>query len=614
MSMRVARQIGLGLGGVGLRFGQTRGGGFAIALGNSDGGFRVGDVGFGAGDVGAAFDLRDGNVGLLRGHLAAGLGDLGAGLIERDLEIARIEIHQRIARLHDLIVVHINARDGAVHARADGVQVSFHLGVVGGFELPRLEPKVDADAGGDQKEQEEDGEGAAAAASDRRLGLLAGQGRHLGRRVRGGGTHGRTPLSKVGKIGFGLSHGAGQSQAGQVESKQPGNVVAFGAGDLFLRLDHFHGGGHAGVKSVPRLAQGFIREAAIVFGEPDFADRGFQLDQRRADVLFDAAALIGEFRLALVESGLGLFDVGFHAAALIDGHVDGTDHRVHAVIGYGTGTEHSVIGGQRSGGKAFGARGGDHDFGGANLALGGLQIPAFLERLLHGAGGFGHGGRIERELFAQDQFAIEREADQTSQSELLLAQIGLERVEPLLLALQFDQGARDIDAGVGAGFFANFRLMIDGLRILHLSALRSDAGVGGDGLQICSGDRQDHHFAGVASGQGGSAFAFLAGVPVAALHRIPDGLGQIAEQLRILEGTDDGGDGEAEAGRQVELESECREIDLRAGFGGVDGDVGEQIAESAQALGSRGAGGIVGGEHAEIGSQAQLHGVGERET
>ena len=242
-----------------------------------------------------------------------------------------------------------------------------------------------------------------------------------------------------------------------------------------------------------------------------------------------------------------------------------------------------------------------------------MQIPAFLERLLHRAGGFGDGGRIEGERLAQDQFAIERDTDQTSQSQLLLAQIGLERVEALLLALQFDQGARDIDASVGAGFFTNFRLMIDGLRVLHLSALRSDAGIDGDGLEIRSGDRQDHHFAGIAGRQVGSALALLAGVPVAACHRIPDRLAQIAEQLRVLERADHGGDGEAEAGRHVELESERREIDLRAGFAGVDGDVRQKIAESAQALGSRGAGGVVGGEHAEIRCQAQLHGVGERE-
>ena len=109
-------------------------------------------------DIGAAFDLRDRNVGLLRGHLAAGLRQLRAGLIDGHLEIARIEIHQRIARFHDLVVVHINLRDGAVDARADGVQVSFHLGVVGGFELARLEPKVKADTGGNQQDQEEDDE------------------------------------------------------------------------------------------------------------------------------------------------------------------------------------------------------------------------------------------------------------------------------------------------------------------------------------------------------------------------------------------------------------------------------------------------------------------------
>ena len=95
----VARQVGLGLGGVGLRLGETRDGGFAIALGNSDAGFRVGHVGFGAADNWCCSRFRDGDVGLLRGHLAAGLGKLGAGLIDGHLEIARIEIHQRIARL-----------------------------------------------------------------------------------------------------------------------------------------------------------------------------------------------------------------------------------------------------------------------------------------------------------------------------------------------------------------------------------------------------------------------------------------------------------------------------------------------------------------------------------
>ncbi len=78
---------------------------------------------------------------------------------------------------------------------------------------------------------------------------------------------------------------------------------------------------------------------------------------------------------------------------------------------------------------------GHHDFGGVDLAFGGFEIPAFLKGLLHGAGGFRDWDGIECELLAQSQFAIQRETDQTSQSQLLLSQIGLERVQALFLAL-----------------------------------------------------------------------------------------------------------------------------------------------------------------------------------
>ncbi len=87
--------------------------------------------------------------------------------------------------------------------------MSFHLGVVGGFELPRLKPKVNADTGGDQQEQEEDDECAAAAASDGRLGW------HWAKRsTEAAGdvvvvAHGLNSAEQSGKVGFGLAHGAG---------------------------------------------------------------------------------------------------------------------------------------------------------------------------------------------------------------------------------------------------------------------------------------------------------------------------------------------------------------------------------------------------------------------
>src|SRR5579862_4811926 len=98
---------------------------------------------------------------------------------------------------------------------------------------------------------------------------------------------------QTGKIGFSLSHGAGQRDASQVESKQTGYVVAFGAGHLLLRLNYFHRGGYSGIKSIPGLAQRFVRETAIVLGEPNLADGGLQFDQGGTNLLLDAAALIG---------------------------------------------------------------------------------------------------------------------------------------------------------------------------------------------------------------------------------------------------------------------------------------------------------------------------------
>ena len=49
------------------------------------------------------------------------------------------------------------------------------------------------------------------------------------------------------------SRGSGQSQLGQIEREQTGDVVAFRAGHLFLRLHHFDRGGHAGGKAVARF-------------------------------------------------------------------------------------------------------------------------------------------------------------------------------------------------------------------------------------------------------------------------------------------------------------------------------------------------------------------------
>ncbi len=59
-------------------------------------------------DVGLAQrDLRGQRavVGVQRAHLAHGLRERGFGLLERHLGIGRVELHQRLAGLHEVGVV-----------------------------------------------------------------------------------------------------------------------------------------------------------------------------------------------------------------------------------------------------------------------------------------------------------------------------------------------------------------------------------------------------------------------------------------------------------------------------------------------------------------------------
>ncbi len=49
----------------------------------------------------------------------------------------------------------------------------------------------------------------------------------------------------------------------------------------------------------------------------------------------------------------------------------------------------------------------------------------------------------------------------TSQSDLLFTQIGLERSEALLLGLQLDKAASHVDASIGSRFLSNHRLIVD---------------------------------------------------------------------------------------------------------------------------------------------------------
>ncbi len=104
--------------------------------------------------------------------------------------------------------------------------------------------------------------------------------------------------------------------------------------------------------------------------------------------------------------------------------------------------------------------------------------------------------------------------------------------KPLLLSLQLHKRAHHIDAGIGAGGFADLCLIVYGLGVGDLRALRSDARNGGNGLQIQCRRPQSPPVRGRPGREGGGAFEFLARLVIAARHWVVNRLAHRGLRLR----------------------------------------------------------------------------------
>src|ERR1700748_2137157 len=101
------------------------------------------------------------------GELGFGWSVAGFGLVERVLVVGWIEIDGELIGGDGLVVVDVDADDGAGDAGADGVEVAVDLGVVGGFV------GVEIDDEKDDQDNENDG---ADCAKDDAFGMLVNVG------------------------------------------------------------------------------------------------------------------------------------------------------------------------------------------------------------------------------------------------------------------------------------------------------------------------------------------------------------------------------------------------------------------------------------------------------
>ena len=141
----VTRQIGLRLGIVRfglIHVGPRRG---QLLLGLPDAGLRAAHVGIGRAQVAAGVDSDDRHIDVGRRGIGPGAGQRGLGVLHRDLVVAGVEVGDRVARLHHLVLFDVDLRNLAADARAHLDQVTVDLRVVGILAVGGAPPDAEGD-------------------------------------------------------------------------------------------------------------------------------------------------------------------------------------------------------------------------------------------------------------------------------------------------------------------------------------------------------------------------------------------------------------------------------------------------------------------------------------
>ena len=210
-------------------------------------------------------------------QLRHGLIVVCLGLSERYLQISGIEIHERLPRLHRLIVFNVNSGDGTLNPGSDRIQVGVDLCIIRRFVGAGMNPPGNAAEDKKQSNHSADEDGAPPLSwIDRRLfadalasdsdvesdlfgaccsscfASVCGDMMYpfLSRR-----SHYEL-LEKIWNGLFGQADCACILDSSDIERKEAVDVVQFGRSQAFLRLDDLDGCGDTGGKAVLRLLEG----------------------------------------------------------------------------------------------------------------------------------------------------------------------------------------------------------------------------------------------------------------------------------------------------------------------------------------------------------------------
>ena len=114
-----------------------------FGIGRTDVGLHRAHPGDGEFAVGAERCKRGARIGDAGGRI----GQIGLSGGDARVEVAHVDPHQRLARMHQLIVLHQHVGHQPAHLGGDGAAVRLHIGIVGGFADARREQPGDAGDG-----------------------------------------------------------------------------------------------------------------------------------------------------------------------------------------------------------------------------------------------------------------------------------------------------------------------------------------------------------------------------------------------------------------------------------------------------------------------------------
>ena len=137
----ISPDVALGFGII--RFGllQTRERRRLFPFGGRDAGLGVQHFGLTRRDARLRGALRDRDVRILCPQIRLCLQELCLRLLQGDFVVAGIHFRNELSCLNRLILFYVNGLDHTIDSRRDSIQMSVHLGIIGRFISPGVQPK-----------------------------------------------------------------------------------------------------------------------------------------------------------------------------------------------------------------------------------------------------------------------------------------------------------------------------------------------------------------------------------------------------------------------------------------------------------------------------------------